>query len=225
MVRALETRGTLADGRRVNYALGLEHSNLRGHPVIGHGGNSDGSVSTLKRFPKARLSIAVLCNSVDGPAHALAGEIAERLLPTIATPVSPAVPAAVTSNPSAAPKTWLGSYREPGNGNVVAVHAEGDGLAVEVNGGRMPLRPLGGNVYQVIGPPIDILVRFEPASGNRPRRLVPVNSDEPPMLAFEPARPTAAQLAAFAGDYRCPEIETTIRIHPKAHRLMADIAP
>lgn len=225
MVRALETRGTLADGRPINYALGLEHSTLRGHPVIGHGGNSDGSVSTLKRFPEAGLSIAVLCNRVDGPAHALAGDIAARLLPPGATPTVPALSSAVTSRPNAVPKTWLGSYHEPGNGNVAAVHTDGDGLAVEVNGGRLPLRPLGGDVYQVIGPPTDIFIRFERANGNRPRRLVPVNSDEPPMLAFEPARPRADELAAYAGFYRCPEIEATIRIQAKADRLMADIPP
>lgn len=223
LVRALQTAGVLANGRRLKYALGLEHGTLGGHRSIGHGGASGGSISTLRRFPDARLSIAVVCNRADGPADGMANDIAALLLPS-----SPAAGTSTTvgpdaGRPNAPPTTWVGSYRAPGNANLVGVHIEGDGLVMKLGGGRFALRPMGGDVYKVIGAPMDIFGRFEPANGNRPRRLVPVDSDDPPMEAFEPVTPTAAELAAYAGDYQCPEIEANILIRVAEGKLLASL--
>lgn len=220
--RALETRGTLANGQLLRYALGLEHGMLRGHPTIGHTGGSGGSVSTLRRFPETGLSIAILCNRADGPADALTAEIAALILPTRAGPAIPAILADFVSRPNALPATWVGSYRASGSGNVVTVRTKGDSLTLGLGGGHFPLRLVGGDVYQLTGAPMDLFARFEKPSATGPRQLVPVDSDDPPMLAFEPDNPTQAELVRFTGEYRCPEVEATFRIRAEKGTLVAD---
>jgi CubicO group peptidase (beta-lactamase class C family) len=222
LVRALETRGILTDGRPLNYALGLEHSTLRGHAVIGHGGNTGGSVSTLKRFPEAGLSIAILCNRADGPVEQLADEIAAVVLPPPAIGSADSTEATAATSATLPAATWVGSYHAPGNANVVRVEGEGDGIVLELRGARFPLRSVGANLYQVVGPP-NAFARFEPAGAHGPRRVVPVGVDEPAMEAFEPARPTSAELAGFSGDYRCPEIEATIGIRIESGTLVMSL--
>lgn len=220
--RALETRGTLANGRLLKYALGLEHGTLRGHSTIGHTGGSGGSVSTLRRFPEAGLSIAILCNRADGPADALTAEIAALVLPLRAGAEIPAALATYAGRPNASPATWVGSYRASGSGNVVTVRTEGDSLTLGLGGGHFPLRSVGGNAYQLMGAPMDLFARFEKSSGSGTRQLVPVDSDDPPMLVFEPDNPTPAELARFAGEYHCPEVEATFRIRAEKGTLVAN---
>ena len=145
LTRALESRGTLSSGRRLRSAFGLEHGTMGGHPTIGHEGTTGGSKSALRRFPEAGLSIAILCNRADGPADALAAEIAALVVPPRAGRGAPPELAAYAGRPIAPPATWVGSYHAPGNGNVITIHTLGDGLVAGLGGGRFPLRSLGGD--------------------------------------------------------------------------------
>lgn len=84
--RILETQGKLADGRTLDYALGLSVSEPRpGIRAVSHGGSTAGYRTFLARYPGAgRLSVALLCNAANANAAGLAGQSPPsfcRLLP------------------------------------------------------------------------------------------------------------------------------------------------
>lgn len=225
LVQALQTRDRLNDGRQSEYGLGLRHGAMHGHRMIGHTGQSEGSISTYQRFPDAGLSVAAICNRTDGPAHDLALEIAKLVLPANNEAGPPPFLAEYLHQPSAPVEKWSGTYHALGNSTVISVRAEDGNLKVELPGLEFPLKPLGSDVYQLVGGPYDSYVRFFAASGEQPQRMVPLNSDDPPMFAFKQVSPTAGNLLALSGDYRCPEFRATIRIRLENGILLADIPP
>src|SRR5690606_11905822 len=77
MREALLTRGRLASGKELVYALGLMHGEHRGLATVFHGGSWGGYVAEFLRFPAQRYGVAVLCNRSDANPPALALEVAE----------------------------------------------------------------------------------------------------------------------------------------------------
>ena len=223
LIEALETPAGLTDGRTAGYGLGLLHSAMHGHRAIGHTGGSEGSVSNYQRFPDANVSVVTLCNRTDGPADALTAEVAALVLP----PKSERAPylAPYADKPNAPIENWIGSYHAVGNSTVLTVNTAAEGLAVELGGGKFPLKPVGGDVYQVIGGPPDTYARFVAASGTQPRQLIPLNSEDPPMLAFVRSNPRAEDLLPLTGEYRCPEFAAKISFHVDKGKLVANIPP
>lgn len=63
------TPGSLNNGARLDYAMGIELGEYRGLPTIYHTGSSWGSRAVLMRFPDNNLSLAIACN--DGNAYSL----------------------------------------------------------------------------------------------------------------------------------------------------------
>ena len=82
------TPGTLNDGTKLRYALGLAIHDLHGHRVIEHGGGIPGYLSASYYFPDEDAIIVVLVNSI-GPvsADAVTASVAETVLgkKTVAT--------------------------------------------------------------------------------------------------------------------------------------------
>ncbi len=63
------TPGSLNNGDRLDYAMGIVLGEYRGLPTIQHTGSSWGSRAILMRFPDNNLSLAIACN--DGNAYSL----------------------------------------------------------------------------------------------------------------------------------------------------------
>src|SRR5919109_3782729 len=71
LVRQLEARGRLSDGREIGYGLGLGIGELRGVREFSHAGSTAGYRAFLARYPDQRLSIAGLCNAAEADAPRL----------------------------------------------------------------------------------------------------------------------------------------------------------
>ncbi len=74
---ALLTRGQLANGEVLNYALALMHGEHRGLATVFHGGSWGGYRAEFLRFPEQRYGVAVLCNRSDADPSTLAMAVAE----------------------------------------------------------------------------------------------------------------------------------------------------
>lgn len=76
LLRELQTRGVLNNGKTISYALGLELGTYRGLPVVEHGGALFGYRTELLRFPEQEFSVICLCNldtaNPGAKAHAVA---------------------------------------------------------------------------------------------------------------------------------------------------------
>ncbi|MFT4589413.1 MAG: CubicO group peptidase (beta-lactamase class C family) [Limisphaerales bacterium] len=77
--KLMRTPGTLNDGKRINYGMGLMIRKSYGRRVIDHGGGINGFRSHLAHYPASDHTIVVLANSETISASKLAGLIAEQL--------------------------------------------------------------------------------------------------------------------------------------------------
>lgn len=79
---AQETTVKLADGTDTHYGLGVFLTQLGGHRVISHGGESAGFLSTNNVYPDDKIAVVVLTNGDFSDAHrSIASRIGELLLP------------------------------------------------------------------------------------------------------------------------------------------------
>jgi CubicO group peptidase (beta-lactamase class C family) len=79
-----ETRGVLNNGREISYAAGLFITQFRGQPVVMHDGATAGYRAFLARFPRQRLSVAMMCNAAEVDAADLGYAVASLYLPRLA---------------------------------------------------------------------------------------------------------------------------------------------
>src|SRR5580692_8931578 len=62
LLKELQTVGTLNNGKKTNYAFGLEMDSYRGLPIVEHGGALFGYRTEILRFPNQLFSVVCLCN-------------------------------------------------------------------------------------------------------------------------------------------------------------------
>jgi CubicO group peptidase (beta-lactamase class C family) len=80
LLRELQTRGVLNNGKTISYALGLELGTYRGLPVVEHGGALFGYRTELLRFPEQKFSVLCLCNLDTADPGAKAHAVADLYL-------------------------------------------------------------------------------------------------------------------------------------------------
>ena len=62
-IKLLTTPGTLNNGEKINYALGLFLNNYRGLPVFKHSGNMAGYRAQIATYPDVKFTAIALCNN------------------------------------------------------------------------------------------------------------------------------------------------------------------
>ena len=80
MLRAMQTAGTLNDGKPHDYGLGLVVDMSGGLKRVAHGGSWAGYRAQLTRFPERQTSVIVLCNVSNAGPDALAADVAAQWL-------------------------------------------------------------------------------------------------------------------------------------------------
>ena len=223
----LHRRATLRGGREISYASGLAHGVYRGRATAGHGGADAGYRAEFLRFPDLRLSVAAFCNFPSSDPDRLVRAVADVYLEPPGSderqstpgPVSPSSPPAVSDGQRAASGA-------PASGLVSPVQAD-ETLAALTGFYRREesdtplhlilrdgaLMILGGalaGMFVPIGPDQFRLARsatigtFDRSAGAATLRL-----SGPVVGAFtqQPRwRPSALELAAFAGTYYSAEL-------------------
>ena len=140
--RELITPGSLNDGSRLRYAMGLSVDSLLGQRTIRHGGGINGFLSDLSYFPDHDLTIAVLVNTA-GPVDP--GSITRSIAESI---FGKWTPATARFNGKAA--DYVGEYRGVGRGRelIVRIAAGEDALTIQVGDGQpSPLVYLGQETF------------------------------------------------------------------------------
>lgn len=220
MVDQLQTRGRLNDGFVNEYAQGLVVTDYRGVREVSHGGSTAGYQTFLARWPDDRLSVAVMCNTTgtnpSGYAHQVADLfLGDRLAPT------PTMSVFDVSTDTL--KKLTGVYRELKTDAIIRVtfdeRAKGlrvGGTAVVPTGPDVFVAPVGGRTFTVGGGAAGGFRRItESDERSRPR----VWDAQPPFA------PTVAQLAEFAGEYLCPELQVTYTVYVEGSTLKVRFRP
>jgi CubicO group peptidase (beta-lactamase class C family) len=219
LIREMETRGVLNNGKQIGYALGLELGTYRGLPIVEHDGGLFGYRTDILRFPDQRFTVVCLCNLASanpaGRAHKVADIYLEKSLQPTAdlrqassASASP-VPAASASSPAA----FAGKYYDSGRHSLFSFTVVDGNLTVL----GITLRPVTANRFEgTTGYEIEFA-----GSGSSTR--VTVNNDGMEMLSaprIDDLHLDDAALAAYTGAYRSVELDATYKLSVEKGKLM-----
>jgi len=215
LVEALETRGVLNDGRKNAYALGLINTTYKGIKDISHGGSTAGYQTFLARYPDHKLSVAVLCNGTSPSAGGLAASITDEILGPFPPPPAQPEATAMTEDQM---KKYVGLWRDE------KTHAPARTLIQNgaLRFGGITLRPLAEGKFQ--GGPATYT--FKMGSDGNP--VAVEGNDDGGVFRFIAERewkPTAAELAAVAGDWYSEEAQATLKIALEGDKAFVVVRP
>lgn len=202
----LHTRGVLTSGDTIRYALGLNVDAYRGTRRVQHGGSWAGFRAQLTRYPELAASVIVACNRGDANPARYAGEVADIVLAdafpeagTVADAGAGAAAAPARTRTAAQLERWAGTYRHTDRPEYVEFEVR-DGALRLTRGGNAALTALDDSTFS--------------AGGGQPLRFAGSGAGARVTTAggtyarVTLAEPTAQDLAAIAGTYWSPELDT-----------------
>jgi CubicO group peptidase (beta-lactamase class C family) len=217
LVDAMQTSATQNDGQAIGYGGGLRVGRYRGLRTIGHDGLDAGYRADVVAFPDQRLVIVALCNGATIAPGDLTRKVADAYLgDRLVTETLPAVKV-----PEAELSALAGVYWSAASDAVVRLEVK-DGV-LRVDGSPDPLVPLGDGLFRVSG--LTHEWRFSaPAAGtpaNTPRELQITDFWPSPRMFTRVTAPvpSASALAAYAGQYRSDEVDTTYTVRVENGKL------
>jgi len=220
MVDQLQTRGRLNDGFVNEYAQGITVTAYRGVREISHGGSTAGYQTFLARWPDQRLSVAVMCNTTGTNPAGYAHQVADLFLgdKLAAQPSVSAIGVPVDSL-----KRLAGAYREMKTDALFRITY--DEKATSLRAGGAALVPTGPNVFTALQGGRTFTVA-EPAAGGARRITESDGRSRPRVWEAQPAfAPGAQELAEFAGEYVCPELQVTYTAYVEGNALKFRFRP
>jgi CubicO group peptidase (beta-lactamase class C family) len=221
VVAQMRERGVLASGDTLPYAFAIVKGEHRGRTTWSHGGADAGFRSMVLHFPEEGLGVVVLSNLASFNPGRLAAAVADVYLGIEESTVeAPAVAAGTPARrgavvvPTRVLESYAGRWDVQGVG-IVTLRRERAGLVAEAAGQRIPLVAESDTTFRAE----NITVRFVREGGTVERVLVQAGGPELPGRRL-PARPLgAAEVAAYAGDYFSPELETLYRVRAAGDAL------
>ncbi len=223
LIDTMLTTGSLNNGERLNYALGLGIVDYRGLPLVSHGGAFVGFRAEMVRFPEQRFSVIILANLSTINPSKLARQVADIYL----SDVFKEKPKVATAKPSFVrlSKTQLGekvgAYYNKKREQVWKITLKEGGLFVDAYSYSFRIMPISATRFLAIEAPMDWQIEFEKTEEARTLTMR-VHEEEEESLTFEAIQMenlTSSELKEFTGEYFSPEIQVTYRIELEDHKL------
>jgi len=200
VLKLQQTPATLANGKTIEYAMGLSVGTYDGLREVSHGGATGGYRTWLARYPDQGLSVAVMCNAAQANPVNLGRETAR--LWTGATPT--AKPAVTVDEVTL--QTLSGMYRKTHDNSVVEVHVKDGKLMLE----KLSLTASAPDEFYAGERTFHFKSDgFEEITPNGSVAYVRV----------EPVHPTASELANLAGKYESRETDSPLTVALKGKDL------
>lgn len=225
LLRELQTRGVLNNGRTINYAFGLELTDYRGLPGVEHGGALFGYRTELLRFPNQNFSVICLCNLATSDPASKARQIADLYLASKFRKSAQmgAKPSGGGSDGSQIGvrgpdlSTFAGLYRDPIHRSFVLVAAQEHDLALS-NPLADPTSPLEPSTILVLAAP-NVFVdpkgakyRFQSSPSGVRMAWITALGSKLDFDRIQPAQVTTAERNGYSGDYYSDELLATYRV-------------
>jgi len=205
LLKEMQTRGVLNNGKQITYALGLEISSYRGLPIVEHGGALFGYRTEILRFPDQRFSVLCLCNLASASPGRLARQVADvylaKDLQPMPQPFATPADAAISS-----PSQFAGKYFDRLNHSLLTFTISENTLAVD----RTHLKRIAPNKFAYPGG--ETTVTFDSADGVSEASLAYDGGTEWTGTRIDDFHPPAAALSAYTGDYKSAELEATYKL-------------
>ena len=211
VVRTLQTRSKLNDGREIDYGLGLSIDTYGGAKEISHGGATSGYKTFLGRFPERRLSFVLLGNAGEFNPAPISRVLARLLLDLQVTPPKRGE---VTATALVA---CAGLYHSAQTDDLLTLTVKGQKLFV----GPGELIPTAPGTF--VSPNGQITFHFSEAPN--PRLTVTSGNGIVGYAQVAPVKPSSTELNAYAGRYQSEELDVTHTVTVKNGRLNVDRWP
>ncbi len=203
MLRQMQTSAVLANGDTTGYGLGVQIGDQAGMRLVGHSGADAGYRSYTGRYPEHAFAVAVLCNAATADPAGLAARVAGIYLSAFAKPAPPP-PVATAKLTTQQLSRFAGVYVNTVTGNPTWVTLKDSTLVAGRRTGPT-LVAVGDNRFRVANAEWE----FAP-NGNLVQRFLGTPPRHPVTLVRrEAARPSAAELASYAGTYTSDELAAT----------------
>jgi CubicO group peptidase (beta-lactamase class C family) len=234
MLASMQTPMTLAGKPSPEHGLGFGLAEYRGLPTAASSGGDYGIASEVARFPNQHFSVAVLCNEdnivmggkarvnpdvfINGIADIYLADALKPVAAPAALPTAPAPTSVKLTDAQLSEKTGL--YRISGVDSAVrmsVVHGSLMGRSLFGEGFDLELTPTAANRFLLFN---SVPFEFVPAAAGKPKEWrVGVGKDQRVWEQVTYA-PPAADVRAFAGDYRSDELNVTFTIEAKDSALV-----
>ncbi len=208
LLKELQTRGVLNNGKQIEYALGLIISTYRGLPIVEHGGALFAYRTEILRFPQQKFSVICLCNvGTSNPGH-LSYQVADLYL---AGQLSPEPSASAARSIDA--QLFAGWYRNPESHSVLEISVSKEGVG---SFGTLFKPRDATHFVAASGPEIEL-----DRQQNLGLRLTLNFKDTAPQVfeKYEPLKSSAENFAQYAGEYTSAELQATYRFAVKDGKL------
>ena len=203
LVKELETRGTLNDGKRTNYGMGLVLGSYRGLPIVEHNGALFGYRADFLRFPEQKFTAVCLCNVSNAGPELRTRKVADVYLKGDLQSDAMTEPETARTLPD--PGEFAGQYLDPRTKTIYSFSAANG----QLQGWGSALRRKDANqFYDLFGD----VITFQKAGGSM-KAALDMNGET--YFAGEKLGEfdlSEAELRDFAGNYQSRETESELEI-------------
>ena len=227
LINFILTRGTLNNGKKLNYAFAFRIESYKGLKTVGHGGALGGYRSAFIRFPEQNFSVICLSNLSSFNPTKLCQQVADIYLADqfkeerARTGVKPTEKAKFIKLPKKKLKEKVVSYIDRRTGAIRSLFLKDGKLILEAFGQKFPLGAISETEFQILEAQFQAFIKFEKQSKRKPMLLHihPEGEKLETYEAFKSAKPTPEQLKEYEGDYYSEEIEVTFKLVLKEGKL------
>ena len=221
LIEQLHKTGILNNGKRINYAFGLELTEYKGQRVVQHGGGWAGYRSELMRFPEHRMTIICLSNLGSMDPTLLCQQVADVFLEDV---LKPEISARKQKyNRSEILVTEFESFSGLYQGKFLTfdIFAKDGRLFIADGTREFPLAPLMSRNFQVASFPVFLVF-----SGDKNENLTIKEDGKITRLkCILPKRHAAPSLAPYTGTYFNAELDIRYTITEKNGTLQFKRTP
>jgi hypothetical protein len=223
ITQKLQEPTTLNNGRKLNYARGLQVEPFRGGgQLVWHSGGAAGYSTIAGRLPEQGLSVAIMCNADGSARSAYTGRIFDLFLPpgSISEANAPAANAGGAGVTGVDLNGRAGLFFNEQNGQPLRLAVNNNALTIAGSG---PLVALASDRFRNQRASLSFLSQAEFELQFLSADQFEIKTKEGAKTRYVRAKlytPAPADLQAFAGRYRSDEIGAFFDIAPGKDSLM-----
>lgn len=221
-VDRLQEQAVLADGKKIEYALGVSVGKYRGLKTVSHGGGDAGYRTYVVWFPEQQLGVAVLGNAGNFNPGGVANQVAAAYLGDRMEPETKKTVNArqYVSVEAATLDRYAGAYRIT-NGMMVELESkDGKLMGAPLGQAKAEFKPLGANRFFVEQAGSEVEFTSKPAGGMAIKIMQGPGAMEGERVNLE--RFNSADAPQYAGTYWSEELEARYTVTVREGKLFAE---
>ncbi len=227
LIDLMHKKGTLNNGKELNYALALKIDRYKGLKIVSHGGSLGGYKSALIRFPEHKFSVICLANLSTFDPIKLCLQVADIYLSDYFRKEKSDLKTRSTKEPefiklpSEKLKDKVGSYIHPETEEIIKLFIKNGNLVARESGQNYKLGAFSDTEFGVQNVSRRVLIKFEKKNKERLLLMHVFPEGEKPITykAIKYVSPSAEELEHYQGYYYSQELQVTFELVLKEGNL------